>query len=161
MDLDPCASYDEEDRNVQATSFNYCYLYKDLKGYWLDDSGQCYRNCSSICTNQTLLFSYYDTIEGCLNWSPDERSDNIENGSLIEFDRTHGNAVNLLNGCMEQYCKFEDEKLGGCPYTNITVPTNGSKSAMYDFETVSGGCDVARTVNADLGGPGVGFVLSQ
>jgi hypothetical protein len=161
--LDPCRDAPDVNRTANATSENYCYKSVTdpgfITGFWLDDTGTCYRNCSQICTDPKLLFSYWGTITGCLNWSPLDRVVSVEVSSQVELNRTHLIAIDLINSCMKEYCEFPDPDLGGCNYTNITDPARRAHwmdSAMFAFEETSGACDVVRTVNSDLGGPGVG-----
>ncbi|KAF7502792.1 hypothetical protein GJ744_005051 [Endocarpon pusillum] len=141
-------------------SENWCYNSLGLTGFYdlIADKGDdttCYTNCSQICTDPKFLLSDYGTIGGCLNWDTFSRNNLIVASSHEEVNRAHLIAIDLLNSCMQAYCDTEDDNLGGFPYKNISLPDNQSQSTMWPFETSSGACDVIRTVNSDLGGPGV------
>lgn len=101
------------------------------------------------------MLSFSGTILGCLEWDIFQRSELIDASSHEEVNRTHLAAIGLLNSCMQAYCSTGDLSLGGCPYNNISVPDDQNTSPMVSFEQNSGACNVVRTVNSDLGGPGV------
>jgi hypothetical protein len=158
---DPCPHYEVRELAPAAwNGENWCYQSLGLTGFFDltgdgSDIDTCYTNCSQICTDPKLLLSYSETIDGCLNWGTSHRNDLTNASSHAEVNQTHLIAIDLLNNCMQAYCASEDSNLGGCPYTNISVPNDQGMSTMAPFETSSGACEVVRTVNSDLGGPGV------
>lgn len=157
----PCPQYEVGDPTLSAwNSENWCYHSLRSTGFYDltnedSDINTCYTNCSQICTDPKLLLSYWQPIQGCLDWDTLSRKDQIDPSSIAEVNRTHLIAIDLLNNCMQAYCDSGDSNIGGCPYNTISIPDDQRMSTMEPFETSSGACKVVRTVNSDLGGPGV------
>ena len=160
MELQRCSIELQALSSNPISSSTYCL--RSLKtGFKID--GRCTANCSSLCTDPRILFSNEDIFAGCLHGkqasdpqlNPSFDSDRL----LFELNGT----ITLVDTCMQEYCtRYEISGINanGCPYISLSgaieqqsQPDQNDLADLFVSET--GACNVSRTINADIGGPGV------
>ena len=131
-----------------------------------------FANCQEACLDPGYQFSSPKTILGCDRFSWIVDFDQTASHAHLSCNETYANAVlDLLNGCLEQYCEDDNknDELGGCPtnkvkFSEVMCGNFDSKSphgvmwsilTMADWRNADVCTSLVRTVNADIGGIGV------
>jgi hypothetical protein len=119
-------------------------------------------DCPTACSEPGYYFNSTLRMVTCDPWPG--LGDN-PTGCANETYTNH--ILEILNGCMQQYCEFPDSNVGGCPYQNITYSwleaelgpswcKYGIASAFLDKSPSCG--TLVGSVNPDIGGVGVSHV---
>jgi hypothetical protein len=119
--------------------------------------GLNFSSARDACLSPRLFFSEYALMDDCDTIFTGAYNDS-SNCDLDFVQR----ALDLTNGCLQQYCENPDPELGGCPYKNLTISQfscdnddNGPVDMLMELSCNN----VIKTVNPDIGGVGVSRVL--
>jgi hypothetical protein len=120
-------------------------------------------DCRTACSDPGFYFNSTLYMVTCNPWPS---LDDNPSGCADENYTNH--ILDILNGCMQQYCQSPNADVGGCPYQNITYswlnaqlgPSWCTYGIANAFLAQSPSCKaLVGTVNPDIGGVGVGHLL--
>lgn len=144
---------------ANLTALPYCYdsIYTSysLASYnttcrWNNDT---YTSAREACLSRQVLFDSYAMFTDCsINFATTYTDDRDCDLGWVK------QALDITNGCVQQYCESPATGLGGCPYNNLTMAQfscDDDSDGPVDMLLKYSCSNITRTVNSDIGGVGV------
>lgn len=114
-------------------------------------------NSTLTCSDPKNVFETFDSLSSCIEtYYEDSYSDDIY---YVGSNNTVGN---LVQNCLNDYCKNPVDAVGGCGSWSNTTFNPFQFSAEYQWFWSEAACDgVRNTVNSDMAGNGVSQYITD